>query len=226
MLKLIITLLKLLEVNQLGNLHPTLYDIAASVSTSIHRRFRNFVEREDIQQECYLWALSRGNQFDDLLNEPNSVQRVINEKRIAWQMRRAAERFARKEKASKSGYRIGDEAFYDTATIAQLLPHAIASAVDNTVLEQAQNIINDGQPKRQSAPAEGGNLLAILIDVKKAYMKLEPEDQTILRMRYHEDHTLQVMAQYMECAVSTADRRITNSLRKLQNLLGGDSPWQ
>ena len=207
-------------------LHPTLYDIAPSVATSIHRRFKNYVEKEDILQECYVWALSRGNQFDDLLNEPNTFQRTINEKRITWQMRRAAERFARREKANKSGYRIGDEAFYDTATIAQLLPHAIASAVDNIVLEQAQNIINDGQPKRQSAPAEGGNLLAILIDVKKAYLKLESEDQALLRMRYHEDATLQVMAQYLECAISTADRRITNSLRKLQNLLGGETPWQ
>jgi len=207
-------------------LHPTIYDLAPSVATSIHRRFKNYVEKEDILQECYLWALGRGNQFDDLLNEPNPLQRTINEKRITWQMRRAAERFARKEKANKSGYRIGDEAFYDTATIAQLLPHAIASAVDNTVLEQAQNIINDGQPKRQSAPAEGGNLLAILIDVKKAYLQLEVEDQTLLRMRYHEDATLQVMAQYLECAISTADRRITNSLRKLQNLLGGETPWQ
>lgn len=207
-------------------LHPALYDLAPSVATSIYRRFAAYVEKEDVLQECYLWAIGRGKQLDDLLNDPNSFQRVINEKRIAWQMRRAAERFARKEKATKSGYKIGDEAFYDTATLAQLLPHAIASAVDNTVLEQAQNIINDGQPKKQSAPAEGGNLLAILIDVKKAYLKMEPEDQTILRMRYHEDHTLQMMAQYMECAVSTADRRITNSLRRLQNLLGGETPWQ
>lgn len=207
-------------------LHPALYEIAPGVATSIYRRFSTYVEKEDVLQECYLWAIGRGRQLDDLLNDPNSFQRVINEKRIAWQMRRAAERFARKEKATKSGYKIGDEAFYDTATLAQLLPHAIASAVDNTVLEQAQNIINDGQPKRQSAPAEGGNLLAILIDVKKAYLKMEQEDQTILRMRYHEDHTLQMMAQYMECAVSTADRRITNSLRRLQNLLGGETPWQ
>ena len=114
----------------------------------------------------------------------------------------------------------------DTVIIAQLLPHVIASVVDNTVLEQAQNLINDGQPKKQSAPAEGGNLLATLIDIKKAYLKLDVMDKDILIKRYHENLTLQELATYLECATSTADRRCQNSLRRLQNNLGGESPYQ
>jgi DNA-directed RNA polymerase specialized sigma24 family protein len=86
-------------------------------------------------------------------------------------------------------------------------------------------MINDGQPRKQSAPAEGGNLLATLIDIKKAYLKLEKEDQVILRMRYHEAATLHQLAQYLECAVSSADRRATSSMRRLQQALGGESPW-
>lgn len=206
-------------------IHPSIFDLAASVSINITKRFRGYVERQDIIQECYSWYLSRAAHFDELLNETNSFQRTIYEKRIAWQMRRHAERYARKEKAARSGYRIGDEAFYDTTTIAQLLPFIVASIVDNTALEQAQNMINDGQPRKQSAPAEGGNLLATLIDIKKAYLSLEEEDQAILRLRYHENVTLQHIAQYLECAVSTADRRVTSSLRKLQSRVGGESPW-
>jgi len=37
---------------------------------------------------------------------------------------------------------------------------------------------------------------------------------------------LQEIAQFLECAVSTADRRCTSALRRLQDLLGGDTPWQ
>jgi RNA polymerase sigma factor (sigma-70 family) len=145
---------------------------------------------------------------------------------MAWQMRRHAERYARKEKAIKSGYKPGDESFYDTVTLAQLLPYVIASIINNTILEQAQNLINDGQPRKQSAPAEGGTLLAMLIDIKKAYLKLDITDKDILIKRYHENLTLQEMAEYLGCAVSTADRRCTQSLRKLQNNLGGESPYQ
>jgi hypothetical protein len=102
-------------------LHKSIYDIAPSVASVIARRFRGYVERDDVLQECLAWALTRSKQFDEMLNEPNAVQRVIYEKRIGWQMKRA-------------------------------------------------------------------NLL--------------------------------------ECAVSTADRRCTSALRKVQNGLGGDNPWQ
>jgi RNA polymerase sigma factor (sigma-70 family) len=206
-------------------LHPTFHDIVPSVASSITRRFRGFVEREDVLQECYTWAMTRAEHYATLLNEENKLQRTINEKRIIWQMRRHCERYARKEKARKSGYQIGDETFYDTALLAQLLPHVLASIIDGTVLEQAQNLINDGAPRKQPAPAEGGNLLAILIDIKKAYLKLDIEDKDILIKRYHEGATLQQLAEYLGCAVSSADRRATSSLRKLQIILGGESPW-
>jgi RNA polymerase sigma factor (sigma-70 family) len=206
--------------------HPSAGDIVFSVARTIFSRYRNFVEREDVVQECWSWYYSRAEHFNQLLSEENTVQRVINEKRMAWQMKRHAERYARREKATRSGYKLTDEAFYDTVVIAQLLPHVIASVVDNTVLEQAQNLINDGQPKKQSAPAEGGNLLATLIDIKKAYLKLDVVDKDILIKRYHENLTLQELASYLECAISTADRRCQSSLRKLQNNLGGDSPYQ
>lgn len=206
-------------------LHPTFYELVPSVSYVIVRKFKGWVETDDIKQECYLWAIGRGQQFTDLLNEPEPNKREQNEKRIAYQMRRMGERFARKQKAAKAGYHTSDEAYYDTTTIAQLIPFVIASVIDGTVLEQAQEMINDGQPRKQSTPAEGGNLLAILIDIKKAFIKLEQEDKTILQMRYHDNFTLQQIAQYLECATSTADRRCTSALRRLQDKLGGESPW-
>jgi hypothetical protein len=167
-------------------LHPTLYELVPSVAYVISRKFKGWVDPQDIKQECFLWAIGRGQQFTDLLNEPEPNKREQNEKRIAYQMQRMAERFARKEKARKAGYRTTDEAFYDTATIAQLIPFVITSIVEGTVLEQAQDI---------------------------------------LQMRYHDNYTLQQIAQYLECATSTADRRSTSALRRLQDRLGGKSPW-
>ena len=141
-------------------------------------------------------------------------------------MKRAVERYARKEKANKSGYQINDEVYYQTFTLGQLLPFVIASVIDGTVLEQVQEMINDGQPRGSSSPAEGGNLLISLIDIKKCFLKLDQQDQAVLRMRHYENATLQQIAQYLECAVSTADRRCTNSLRRLQEELGGETPWR
>ena len=210
----------------MSELHPVIYDLVPSVANTIYRRYKTHVEKDDIKQELMAWAMTRAADHTEDLMEPIEERRRHNEQRIAWQMKRAGERYARKEKAAKSGYQTNDEAYYETPKLGMLLPFVIASIIDGTVLEQAQEMINDGQPKGSSSPAEGGNLLANLIDIKKGYLKLEQVDQSILRMRHHESFTLQQIAQVLECAISTADRRCDKSLRRLQDNLGGISPWQ
>jgi len=205
--------------------NPILNDIVPSVVSLVHRRYRKYVDRADLTQEAYAWLMTRVVYFNGLLEEESESIRLANQRRIGWQMKRAVERYARKEKATRSGYQTNDESFYDVITIAQLLPYVIASVVNDTAIEQAQNLVNDGTPRKPSAPSEGGNLLATLIDIKKAYELLDEDEKKILRLRYHENYTLQQLSEVIECAVSTADRRCGNALRKLLNLMGGESPY-
>jgi DNA-directed RNA polymerase specialized sigma24 family protein len=207
-------------------LHPIVYDLAPSVAYAIHRRYSHWVEKDDITQECIAWAITRNSYITEQMSVEDAKQLEYNQKRIAYQMKRAAERYVRKEKANKSGYQLMDEAYYETLMLGQLLPFVIASVIDGTVLEQAQEMIRDGQPRGSSSPAEGGNLLASLIDIKKAFLELDQKDQIVLRMRHHDNATLQQIAAFLECAVSTADRRCTNSLRRLQTKLGGETPYR
>jgi RNA polymerase sigma factor (sigma-70 family) len=207
-------------------LHPIVYELAPSVAYAIHRRYSHWVEKEDITQECIAWAITRNTYITEQMSVEDVKQLEYNQKRIAYQMKRAAERYVRKEKANKSGYQLSDEAYYETLMLGQLLPFVIASVIDGTVLEQAQEMIRDGQPRGSSSPAEGGNLLASLIDIKKAFLELDQKDQIVLRMRHHDNATLQQIAAFLECAVSTADRRCTNSLRRLQTKLGGETPYR
>ena len=207
-------------------LHPSIYDIAPSVANTVYKQYKKFVERDDVKQECMQWAMSRVAYINEQLGDENVEQRRHNEQKIAWQMSRAAERYCRKEKATRSGYQLGDEAYYQTAMLGQLLPFVIASIIDGAVLEQAQEMIRDGQPKGSSSPAEGGNLLSMLIDIKKCYEQLEQEDQRILVLRYHENLTLAQIGEVLECHHSTADRRCNHALRELNNKLGGPSPYQ
>ena len=207
-------------------LNPAIYEIAPSVAYTVAQRYPKFVERDDVKQECLQWALTRAAYINDQLGELDTDKRRHNEQKIAWQMLRVAERYARKEKATRSGYQTGDEAYYERATLAQLLPFVIASVIDGTVLEQAQDMVKDGQPRGSSSPAEGGNLLAILLDIKKGYVKLDADEQQLLIWRHHESLTLAQIAGLLECAVSTADRRCINALRALQKQLGGENPFR
>ena len=106
--------------------HPTIYDLAPSVARSIVNRYGKWVDRDDIKQECILWAMNRTAWVNEQLNEPDTEKRKHNEQKLAWQMMRHVERYARREKAVRSGYQPGDEAFYQIATLATLLPFVIA----------------------------------------------------------------------------------------------------
>lgn len=207
-------------------LHPTILELAPSVSFVVYRRYRLFVEKDDVYQECIAWAMTRTEDIEEMLAVENLDERKHNEQKIAWRMRRVAERYARKEKANKSGYQTSDEVYYQSATLGQLLPFVIASIIDGTVLEQAQEMILDSQPKGTSSPSEGGGLLASLIDIKRAYLFLDAEDKDLLRYRHHESYTFKQMAALLECSVSTADRRCATALRRLQDNLGGVSPFK
>ena len=207
-------------------IHPVIYDLAPSVAKAVHRKYKQWVDKDDIKQECILWAMGRTEWVNQQLNEPDTEQRKHNEQKLAWQMTRVAERYARKEKAVRSGYQPGDEAFYQSATLAKLLPFVIASILDGTVLEPAQEMILDGQPKGSSSPAEGGALLATLMDIKNNFVALDADDRRILILRYHEQMTLAQIGAVLECHATTADRRCDHALRELLDLLGGRSPYQ
>jgi DNA-directed RNA polymerase specialized sigma24 family protein len=202
-----------------------IYEMVPPIASSVARRYRAFVEPDDVMQECYKWAISRTAYMNEQLN-PEHPEYEHNVSRVSWQMRRAAERYARREKAVKSGYQPSDEAYYESATLGQLLPFVIASIVDGTVLEQAQEMMQDGQPRGSSSPAEGGNLLATLLDIKRCYLLLDKDEQTLLVYRHHSNLTLAQMAEILGCANSTADRRCNKAMRNLIRLLGGESPFK
>jgi len=207
-------------------IHPILYDLVPALANSIARRYRSYVEIDDVKQECFKWALTRTQYIAEQLNEEDTEKRRHNEQKLAWQMRRVAERYARREKAQKSGYQITDEAYYESSTLGQLLPFIIASVIDGTVLEQAQEMLQDGLPRGSSSPAEGGNLLATLLDIKRCYLELDQKEQTLLVYRYYNNLTLTQVSELEGCAVSTADRKINNAMRKLIQKLGGESPFK
>jgi RNA polymerase sigma factor (sigma-70 family) len=209
----------------MSKVHPFVLELLPSVSRAVHSKYNKWVDRDDIKQECILWAMNRAGWVKEQLDEPDLEQRKHNEQKLAWQMTRAAERYCRREKAIRSGYQPGDEAFYQGATLAKLLPFVIASVIDGTVLEPAQEMILDGQPKGSSSPAEGGNLLATLMDIKKQFTELDAEDRQVLTLRYHEQMTLAQIGNVLGCHATTADRRCDHALRELNDLLGGRSPW-
>lgn len=214
------------------NLPDGVDELVKERANVILKRYHKWVERDDLVQEGMAWCVARTQQVCDAFEEPNEEQRKHNLKRIGWQILRACERYARREKAHRSGYLTGDEYFYETSTIAQMMPHILRNIFDGVLLEQAQQLVDDGMPRRSSAPSEGRNLLAMLIDIKRGYEILEHQDRKeetnhcdYIKVRYYDELKLQQIAEMFGCSVSTADRRCENALKALQRVIGGDNPW-
>lgn len=204
---------------------PEIKERVVVVVNSVYKSFHRFIERDELLQEAWMWIIKRRPDIDAALAEEDKDKRKHAESRLWWQLKRVCERYARKEKAIKSGYTVTDEFFFDTSTISQMLPHIITHIIDGVILEQAQQLVDDGMPKRPSAPSEGRNLLTMLIDIKKGYELLEEPDRDLLKSRYYDNLTLVQMAEKFETTKSTVDRWCENALRKLQRIIGGDSPW-
>jgi hypothetical protein len=83
-----------MELGLVTDPHPILADLVPSVVTVVHRRYRKYVDRADLTQEAYAWLMTRVSYFNALLNEEDETKRLINQKRIAFQMRRGIERYA------------------------------------------------------------------------------------------------------------------------------------
>lgn len=207
-------------------LHPAIPDLIKGAAHSVARRYRHYTTAADLSQDLYVFALGRSEQLNDELTQAESNGKEEYkwvQRKVAARLRRAAERSARKEKAARSGYLAADEYFYDTTQIAQLLPAALQFDIEGALLVEH---IEEG-PKAPKAPAEGGNLLAMVIDIRGAYDRLELDDQQLLEQRYGASPMLlKDIAEAWKVSDSQIDRRIQSALRRLIDNLGGESPYQ
>jgi len=202
-----------------------LNDLINISSTTIYRKFIGYVEYKDLVQELNLYVLQRPKLEEDL-DESYQVSKDETKwvaRKIMARFRRHIEKYSRKEKAVRVGYSTGDEFFYDTVTIASILPIALQFETQGATLIDK---VDDGQPRKSPAPNEGGNLLAMAIDVKSAVELLDKDEQYIIELRYGTSPmTLSDIAKELGLSDSTVDRRIQRVLRKIIDTLGGPTPW-
>lgn len=206
--------------NPREHLHALAYPSASSVA----RQFQGYVEALDLVQEIYVYILTHPKMEEELLQayENGRDETRWTSRRLMARMRRHAERYARKEKAAKLGYKTGDEFFYDSQMIASLMPAVLTfQATAELIVEH----VDDGQPKRQAAPAEGGNTMAMILDIKRIYDKLPEDDQVILEQYYGQEMTFERLAEAWNISKSTAERRVKDLLRHINRELGGPTPW-
>lgn len=193
--------------------------LITSATKILRSKYRDYVSYEDIKQELYLWAFQN---YDRIENWRETRSTGAASRTIIKALRNAGERYCRAEKAEYVGYAPEDEFFYSLSMVADL----IQLYFDPEWMVRGGPVLDE--PRTQKAPSEGGNLIAMVADVGRAYEALPIPDQEILAFVYAKGLVSeQITAKSLEWDISwnAAYSRIRRVLGRLRANLGGPSPY-
>ena len=189
--------------------------IVVAVSAEYHRKY-DMVELDDIKQSLYQWFVEHPNK----LKEWESIGEKDAKNLIYRSLRNDALDYCQKWKAKSSGYEMSDVFYYDAVMIEALLPSVIRGELSIT------QKLNLGGPGKPPAPAEGGNMMVMMVEIDKAYNKLSTEDRTVLFYKYAESFDYNTIATEMNLGSEDAARmRHNRAIKKLITRVGGFRPW-
>jgi DNA-directed RNA polymerase specialized sigma24 family protein len=189
--------------------------IVVSVAAEYHKKY-SMVELDDIKQSLYKWFLEHPNK----LNEWEAIGHKDAKNLIYRSLRNEALDYCQKWKARVGGYEVSDLFYYEADVVEAMLPGILRGEL--TVLP----VLNLGKTGKPPAPSEGGNLMAMMVEINSAYSKLSIEDRTILFYKYAESLDFGAIAAEMKLSSEDAARmRHNRAIRKLIVRMGGFRPW-
>ena len=189
--------------------------IVDAVASEYHRKFN--IDAEDIRQVLFQWFVEHPNK----LNTWEAIGEKDAKNLIYRSLRNQALDYCQAWKAKSGGYETSDLFYYEGDMVEALLPSVIRGEMNIT---QKLNLAGGGRP---SAPSEGGNLMAMMIEIDAGYWKLPKDDRKLLFLRYAETMDFGDIAKEMELgSEDTARMRHKRAIRKLINKIGGFKPYR
>ena len=190
--------------------------VVDAVSSEYSRKFPT-IDIEDIRQSLYQWFVEHPNKLDtwEAIGEKDAKNLIYRS------LRNQALDYCNHWKAKSGGYETSDLFFYEADMVEALLPPVLRGEWGVT------HKLNLGRPGRPSAPNEGGNLMAMMIEVDYAFWKLPKDDRKILFLRYAESMDFGDIGKELDMGTEDAVRmRHKRAIRKLINKSGGFKPFR
>jgi len=189
--------------------------IVDSVASEYHLKFK--IDIQDIKQSLYQWFVEHPNKLDtwEAIGEKDAKNLIYRS------LRNQALDYCQAWKAKTGGYETSDLFFYQADMIEALLPSVLRGEIN------LAHKLNLGGTARPSAPSEGGNLMAMMIEIDAGFWKLGKDDRKLLFLRYSESMDFQAIAEEMKLpSEDTARMRNKRAIKKLINKIGGFKPYR
>ena len=189
--------------------------IVTGVASEYYKMYP-MVEFDDIRQSLYEWFALHPRKFA----EWEALDGKQPQNLLYRSLRNQALDYCQFWKAKSIGYESSDLFYYEPVMIEALLPSVLRNDVGDVPK------LNLGMPGRPPAPAEGGNLMAMMVEIKAAYFKLNTEDRSILYYKYVESLDYASIAAILEISSDDAARmRHNRAIKKIVTRLGGFRPF-
>lgn len=189
--------------------------VITAVTAEYYKKFP-ICEYDDIKQSLYQWFSEHPNKLDtwEAIGEKDAKNLIYRS------LRNQALDYCQRWKAKSVGYDVSDLYYYEPELVEALLPSVL---MGNFHIAPKLNLGRIGRP---SAPAEGGNVQVMLLEVDSAYWKLSKEDRRILFYRHAESMDFKEIANYLSLGTEDAARmRHKRAVKRLINKLGGRKPY-
>jgi DNA-directed RNA polymerase specialized sigma24 family protein len=190
--------------------------IVDAVASEYSRKFQD-IEPQDLRQTLYQWFLEHPNKLDTWEAIGNKDAKNL----IYRSLRNQALDYCQHWKAKSGGYETSDLFFYESDMVEALLPPVLRGEFGVT------HKLNLSGTSRPSAPSEGGNLMAMMIEVDLGFWKLHQDDRKLLFLRYVESMDFGDIATQLGLgSEDTARMRHKRAIKKLINKIGGFKPFR
>lgn len=181
-----------------------------------YRHKYQMIERDDIKQSLYEWFVSHPRK----LTEWEKLGHRSAQNLLYRSLRNQALDYCQLWKSKSIGYELSDLYYYEADVIEALLP----AILRGDVTEGPK--LDLGMPGRPSAPSEGGNMMAMMAEIKDAYSKLSTEDKGILYLKHANSLDYGSIANELQLSSDDAARmRHKRAIKKIINRLGGYRPF-
>lgn len=186
-------------------------ELVERVARQTQRRYAEWVEYDDLVGEAAVWWYSKGQKYlPEYLAEEGQV-------RLRRSLHRWMVRFAERERAHRIGYHPVDQVRYSAREVLSLLRVALDP------IGLPQHGFHEGQgPKRKGNLAEGGDMLASLIDVRRALAVLPADDLHLLVLADDLEHDWERISQHTETQPDSARRRHARIAERLARWLNNE----
>lgn len=193
----------------------TYADLVHQISAEFQRRYI-MCEREDIEQELWLWFASHPAK----LIEWSELEQKDQDKLIAKSIRNAALKYCEREKAKTSGYELADLYYYDISVVEAFLPSIITESY-----ELPAKIKDLNHKPGKGDVSDGMNWLTLRSDIASAFYKLTEAKQKILIVRFADEQAeWSKLAKEWSTTPDGARMKVQRAMSSLVQNLGGWRP--